>query len=343
MDSQEYTPSLVDEFPGVKEVITLETKPYIVVKVETGNSECPFALLITPANHEDSNMINRLGRSALIRHRLDTITESNEREVVEYFRFPEVKKANQGIDKNGISYVGSIEEEWIETTPVGSIHLVEKGVFTTEDMRQIAKLFKVVQDIGQEFADSPDFDHFRISVPFSDRNNNKWWIDVKNNDRKAAYEKVFGAGFMDRLVKLVESDETAALFKDNKFLVLGNIIPVKLGKDKDGKIVLLDLERTASTQYKAFDYATFLVTLVSDPDRMKEFFQYALEENHDANFLAHLRRSVLLDRLGNLVDLVKEPDKNAGAIENLKNLALDALNQTGLFEPTQYGFSQEAV
>lgn len=328
--------------------------PYVSVRATRTLSDGQHndVLITTPVNHEVSNMVSRIGRSAVLRNHI-----LNNRELFpSTIRFPKVLDVRADEHPQRGIYVGSVMDEWIETTRVDrSLHLVEPDVFTADDMRDMASAFHTVQQIGQEFTHGEEFYHFRISVPFSDHDNNKWWIDYeKNPARLATYEKIFGAQFVTDLGKLLGSTETAAMFTDDapRYLVFGNIIPAKLGKDSDGNVVFRDTERTAYTQYRAFDYATFLSTLVTDVPMMEEFISQSIEQNHDAQFLQQLRRSLLLDRLGNLVDIVADheralktgsPDAEflEQAILNFKQLAEDALYQRGQWNPDQYNFISE--
>lgn len=353
---------LLQEYPGGLRAVTLcidheevslplqegyQVKfPYIAVKVETQDPEHPTALLTTPVNPEDANMIFRLGRSAVMGQALTESTEEGAQEIVEFFRIPAVLAVRQATHKDKGIFVGSMMQEWIDTKSVGSTHLAEPGAFTRDDMLHMAQLFKLIQKVGRPFTKGEDWYHSHISDPWNNHDTNKWWIDIKNPARLEVYRREFGQDFIDRLGELLRSDETAELFAQEetylRVCVLGNIIPSKLGKDADGRIVLRDLERTAYTQQRAFDYATFLVTLISDSDRLEEFMRFSMELNPDPGFLRHLRRSILLDRLGNLVDLVKDP-ANEQVVKTFKQLATDALNQTGLFDPARYHLVKESI
>jgi hypothetical protein len=319
---------------------------YIMVKAIRNDGPEPQTVILTEPRSFEPNMVLRLGRSVLIRKTLLESTAEGAQEVLQHFRFRKVIDTRQVNHPEKGVCVGSIMEESIDTSMAGGVHLVISGVFTKDDMRHMAQLFKLVNKVGHQFTKGGDFYHFRISVPFKDKQNNKWWIDINNKDRMRVYEEQFGQEFMGRLAELVASDETAALYDQEEMYlrecVLGNIIPAILGKDSDGKIVVQILERTAYTEYRAFDYATFLTTLISDPDRIEEFMRFSMEQNPDPGFFRHLRRSVLLDRLGNLVDLVKDP-ANSQAVDQLKKLALDALNQTGVFDPARYNLVKEFV
>lgn len=292
-------------------------------------------------------MTKRLGRDVLVGH---TVSHSEDEIVLaamKNIRFPKVLDVRQETTKGGETYVGSVMEEWIDTKEIGhGIHLVEPGVLTTDNLQSIAAIFHAVQIVGEEYTKGEEFYHKRISIPFTDKDESKFWIDyLKNDARKDAYRGFFGQEFVDKLGELLWSDETAVLYPEHgpRHCVFGNIIPVKLGIDTEGKIVFRDIERTSYTERKSFDYATFLTTLVSDKPRLDEFIQIVKEQNPDPEFLQDLRRGILLDRLGNIVDLLKDPalKQQEGspdrvfietALADFKQLAEDALYERGLWK-----------
>jgi hypothetical protein len=328
--------------------------PYIVVKAEIqGESGPQSVIMTTPKNPDDANMVFRLMRSDLIRREYAKLEDSDQTSAFcRSVRFLEVNDRRMQRNPAGREYVSSYMEKLVDTEPISdSVHLIKPGILTSQMIRDISLLLGSVQTLGQPYTRSEDFRHRHISDPFSDRQNNKWWMDIANEKRLGVYRQEFGDVFVTELHSLLESDETAGLFSwdAKRYCVFGNFIPIKMGIDADGNLVIRDIERTSYTQYRAFDYATFLVTLVSDPPQLGRFFEAALSVNHDKHFLQHLRRSVLLDRLGNIIDLVRDRDdvKKKGdtiqyeflykAVESFKRLADDALHQKGMWEPTQYG------
>ena len=322
------------------------------MKAEIQGESGPATVLITtPVNPDDMNVRYRLTRSDLVRRELVKTKGA------ESVRFPKVLATKMQTDQYNPKFVASFMEEWIPTEPVSySVHLAKPGAFTQKDMEDVANLFSLEQTVMQPYTKGEEAKkgyHSHISDKFSDRAKNKWWIDITNKDRLEAYSRVFGDTFVKDLQALMNSDETAQLFPSDAplYYVFGNFISFKLGRDASDKLVVRDTERTCVTQYRAFDYASFLETLVSDPARMEEFFQFAITQNNDKHFFEHLRRSVLLDRLGNLVDLVRDRGEaeKAGdtpqrdfldfAINNFKHLANEALHQTGMWDPKKLGLA----
>lgn len=333
------------------------SKPAYISVRATREGDLPNeSVLLTEPRSLEPNMVRRLSRSMMVRYAVSHPRDAGTPpDFLPHFRFLEVLDARYVAHPTEGRWVRSTMERYIESKPLGSVHLADPDAFTEEDLLLMVQFHTYFQSATQQFTFGEDFYHRYISNPFRNHGEgvakearNKWWLDYEG--RKAAFTEIFGPQFVSDQGKLLESPETAALF-GKRVCVVGNVIPAILGKDAYGNIVFKTMERTAYAEFLAFDNATFLATLVSNPEQAIQYMRFSLQENPTRLFYEHLRGSIIFDKAGNLLgiqNVINEATQrgNHAAVatleqgfENLRTFVSDALYQKNAWDPASYNLA----
>ena len=305
-----------------------------------------LVVLTEPRVLSDPNMILRLWRSVVVR---DALTKAPSKDDV---RMPEVLDVRLMDHPDKGIVVRSVMERYIPAKPVGGVHLADPDALTDGDLARIVRFHARFARVAKRFADDPEFHHRFISNPFVNHmhgveknQKNKWWLDF--DGRKNDFMRIFGAKdkkagkeFVERQQRLLEDPATAALIEGQDVVVVGNVIPAIVGKDDEGHLVYRIIERTAKAEYLAFDDATFVVTLASDPKKMELYMGLVFAHHRSREYYEHLRLSVIFDKAGNLMAIEKaakdaeargdgaQAEKLWAGFYALKQFVYDALYQT---------------
>lgn len=335
---------------------------YIIVQADIVNPGGPtVAEAKTPVNRADSNMFWRIGREDIVinelLHPVDVRLRNTD--LLNNFRFPQRITVREFTHPKLGTWPISILREHIETTPVGSLHLVNKGVFSRENVLHIAELIDYLQAIGTRFAPRHEFHHTYMSYcPDAGLDKDgkplfKWTRDIMGRDPE--YRRLMeGNEFADGLHRLVDPDDLAMLFIGEKKLAFGNLIPLNWGFDEHHILTMKTTERTNATEAEV-DRVTMLASLGSDLPRYNDFLQASLGPKPTHRRYELMRRGYLLDRFGNWIALKTEYD-NAIKIGNeqikaqleqtvrdMLDLGYQALNKTGFWNESNFNFVDEPL